>query len=103
KEALNESRRRDKKALFLIFQAVDGESFEKISNAKTAKEAWEKLQVCNKGSDQVRKIRLQTLTRQYEFLCMEENETISDYFSRVLSIVNQLKRDGEEIKEVKVV
>lgn len=39
KETLKESRKRDKKALFLIYQSVDEDTFEKISNATTAKEA----------------------------------------------------------------
>ncbi|KHN14050.1 hypothetical protein glysoja_038106, partial [Glycine soja] len=73
-----ESRKRDKKALFLIYQSVDEDTFEKISNATTAKEAWDKLQTCNKGVEQVKKIRLQTLR------------------------VNQLKRNGEDVDEVKV-
>ncbi|XP_050915221.1 uncharacterized protein LOC127130209 [Lathyrus oleraceus] len=102
KETLRESRKRDKKALFLIYQSVDEDTFEKISNATTAKEAWDKLQTCNKGVEQVKKIRLQTLRGDFECLFMEESESISDYFSRVLSVVNQLKRNGEDIDEVKV-
>ena len=55
KETLKESRKRDKKALFLIYQSVDEDTFEKISNATTVKEAWDKLQTCNKGVEQVKK------------------------------------------------
>src|SRR3954466_304231 len=44
KDTLKESIKRDKKALFLIYQSVDEDTFEKISNAMTAKEAWDKLQ-----------------------------------------------------------
>lgn len=102
KETLKESRKRDKKALFLIYQSVDEDTFEKISNATTAKEAWDKLQTCNKGVEQVKKIRLQTLRGDFERLFMEESESISDYFSRVLAVVNQLKRNGEDVDEVKV-
>ncbi|KHN21428.1 hypothetical protein glysoja_037479, partial [Glycine soja] len=86
KETLKESRKRDKKALFLIYQSVDEDTFEKISNATTAKEAWDKLQTCNKGVEQVKKIRLQTLRGDFEHLFMEESESISDYFSRVLAV-----------------
>ncbi|XP_058778162.1 uncharacterized protein LOC131652336 [Vicia villosa] len=102
KDTLKESRKRDKKTLFLIYQSVDEDTFEKISNATTAKEAWDKLQTCNKGVEQVKKIRLQTLRGDFERLFMEESESISDYFSRVLAVVNQLKRNGEDVDDVKV-
>jgi hypothetical protein len=50
KETLRESRKRDKKSL-VIYQSVVEDTFEKISNAMTVKEAWDKLQTCNKGVD----------------------------------------------------
>ncbi|XP_050908821.1 uncharacterized protein LOC127122546 [Lathyrus oleraceus] len=99
KETLRESRKRDKKALFLSYQSVDEDTFEKIFNATTAKEAWDKLQTCNKGVEHVKKIRLQTLRGDFERLFMEESESISDYFSRVLAVVNQLKINGEDVDE----
>ncbi|XP_058760492.1 uncharacterized protein LOC131633828 [Vicia villosa] len=102
KDTLKESRKKDKKSLFLIYQSVDEDTFEKISNATTTKEAWGKLQTCNKGVEQVKKIRLQTLIGDFERLFMEESESISDYFSRVLSVVNQLKRNGEDVDDAKV-
>ena len=39
KDNLKDARKKDKKALFLIYQALDDDSFEKISNAVSAKEA----------------------------------------------------------------
>ncbi|PON54722.1 Copia-like polyprotein/retrotransposon, partial [Parasponia andersonii] len=51
KDSLKDSRKRDKKALFLIYQALDDNGFEKISNAISAKEAWEKLQISYKGEE----------------------------------------------------
>lgn len=101
-ETLKESRNRDKKAFFLIYQSVDEDTFEKICNTMKAKEAWDKLQTCNKEVKQVKKICLQTLRGNFECLFMEEYESISDYFSRLLVVVNQLKRNGEDVNEVKV-
>lgn len=60
KETLKESRKRDKKSLFL-YQSMDKDTFEKIFNETTTKKAWDKLQSCNKGVEQVKKIHLQTL------------------------------------------
>ena len=61
RDSLRNSRTRDKKALYLIYQALDDDTFEKVSGSKSTKEAWEKLRTSYKGVDQVKKVRLQTL------------------------------------------
>ncbi|GAU51853.1 hypothetical protein TSUD_416370 [Trifolium subterraneum] len=102
KDSLRDSRKRDKKALCLIYQGLDEDTFEKVSGAKTAKEAWEKLQTSYKGADQVKKVGLQTLRKEFEALHMKESELISDYFSRVLTVTNNLKRNGEKYDDVRI-
>ncbi|KAK6137871.1 hypothetical protein DH2020_028379 [Rehmannia glutinosa] len=102
KDNLKDSRKRDKKALYLIYQALDDDGFEKISSATTAKDAWEKLQTSHKGAEQVKKVRLQTLRGEFEALHMKESESISDYFSRVLAVSNQMKRNGEKLSDVRI-
>ena len=57
-DSLKDSRKRDKKALYLICQVLDDDGFEKISSASTAKQAWDKLQASYKGVEQVMKVRL---------------------------------------------
>ncbi|XP_048604870.1 uncharacterized protein LOC125582294 [Brassica napus] len=65
---------------------LDEDTFEKVAGARTSKEAWEKLQTSYKGAEQVKK----------------EGELISDYFSRVLTVTNNLKRNGEKLDEVRI-
>ncbi|XP_061356055.1 chromatin modification-related protein EAF7-like [Gastrolobium bilobum] len=74
RDSLNDSRKRDKKALYLIYQGLDRDAFEKISEAATAKEAWEKLQTSYKGAEPVKKVRLQTLRSEFETLHMKDAE-----------------------------
>ncbi|KAJ0967664.1 hypothetical protein J5N97_024581 [Dioscorea zingiberensis] len=103
KGILKEQRKRDKKALFLLYQGVDESTFEKISEAKSSKEVWEILSTFFKGVDRVRKVRLQTLRAEFEAAHMKEGEATADYFSRLQAVVNQLKRNGEKIEDVRVV
>ncbi|KAL5789098.1 hypothetical protein ACOSQ2_003986 [Xanthoceras sorbifolium] len=103
KDSLKDSRKRDKKALYLIYQALDDDGFEKISSASSAKQAWEKLQIPYKGVEKVKKVRLQTLRGEFESLHMKASESISDYFSRVAAVSNQLKRNGEKLEDVRII
>ena len=65
---IKENRKKDRKALFYNFQAIDSSIFEKVANSKTAKEAWDALIKIYKGVEKVQKVRLQTLCRQYKLL-----------------------------------
>ncbi|XP_048626765.1 uncharacterized protein LOC111210365 [Brassica napus] len=65
---------------------IDEDTFEKVAGARTSKEAWEKLQTSYKGAEQVKK----------------EGELISDYFSRVLTVTNNVKRNGEKLDDVRI-
>ena len=56
-----------------------------------------------KGVDRVKKVRLQKLSDDYESLHMKESESVSDYTSRLLGVVNEMKRYGETISDEQVV
>ena len=81
---------------------MNEDTFETIANAKTSKEAWDKLQSTHRGADRVKKVRLQTLRGESESLQMKETEVIAEYHTKVMAVVNQLRRNGEEITDVRV-
>ncbi|KAK2994414.1 hypothetical protein RJ640_009641 [Escallonia rubra] len=103
KKAAKKARVKDQKALSLIQLGVDDNIFERIAQATTAKRAWDTLENVFKGIDKVKKVRLQSLRGVFESLQMKDFETIFDYISRVLSVVNQLERNGEEMEDSRVV
>ncbi|MDV3145775.1 MAG: hypothetical protein Q8736_02750, partial [Sweet potato little leaf phytoplasma] len=103
KEEKEEHRRRDDKALFIIHQCVDDAHFEKIQNAATAREAWGILVRCHAGGEKVKKVKLQSLRRQYEHLVMEDGDNVSEFFNKIVSIVNQMKGCGETITDLMLI
>ncbi|CAJ2647891.1 unnamed protein product [Trifolium pratense] len=101
--AFKEVKKKDSKALFLIHQCVDSSNFEKIAGARTAKAAWDILSNAHGGGDKVKKVKLQSLRRQYELLGMLDKESIGEYFTRLQTLVNSMKNYGEVISDVQII
>ncbi|XP_061341938.1 uncharacterized protein LOC133288237 [Gastrolobium bilobum] len=89
RDSFKDSRKRDKKALYLIYQGLDEDAFEKISEATTAKEAWEKLQTSYKGAEPVKKVHLQTLRSEFETLHMKDAE--NSKFDHIVTVIEETK------------
>jgi hypothetical protein len=71
-EVVQKARKKDQLALTIIHQCLDDTTFEIVTNATTAKQAWEVLQESNQEDDNVRKVRLQKLRDDFEKLHMLE-------------------------------
>jgi hypothetical protein len=105
KVTLKDQRKKDKKTLYLLillYQGFDDSTFEKIVEDATSKVAWDTLKTIFKGVDRVKKIHLQSLRAEFETTHMNEGENVSDYYSRLLVIMNEMKRNGEKLEDVRV-
>ncbi|XP_058760440.1 uncharacterized protein LOC131633767 [Vicia villosa] len=102
-KALKETRSKDKTTLYMLFRAVDESGFEKIAGSTTSKQAWDTLETAFRGANRVKQVRLQTLRGELERMKMKETESVSDYITRVQTVVNQLKRNGEAMTDARVV
>ncbi|KAK2359752.1 gag-protease polyprotein [Trifolium repens] len=90
------------KALNAIFIGVDQNIFKLINTCTEAKQAWEILQTAHEGTSKVRMSKLQLLTTKFENLRMEDNETISEFNTRLRDIANSSFALGEKIPEEKL-
>ncbi|PKA47383.1 Retrovirus-related Pol polyprotein from transposon TNT 1-94 [Apostasia shenzhenica] len=93
----------DAKALSRIQNGVTATIFPRIIRAKTAKEAWDILKGEFEGDEKLQAVKLHSLKRQFENLKMRDGETMTEYFSRIIELVNQMKGTGEDIKDQRVV
>nr|GEV96962.1 retrovirus-related Pol polyprotein from transposon TNT 1-94 [Tanacetum cinerariifolium] len=94
---------KDKTAFYFLFQSIDESGFEKIASATIAKEAWDFLEKVYKGADRVKRVTLKTLHCELEAIKMKETEGIYDYITRVQTVVNKLKRNGESLTDSRAV
>ncbi|KAM1168019.1 hypothetical protein ACFX19_030509 [Malus domestica] len=102
RNTLKDLRKKDKKALYLLYQGLEDSTFENIVEATTSKKVWDTLSTIYEGVDRVKRVQLQSLRADFEAAHMKEGENISHYYSRLLVIVNQMKRNGERLDNVRV-
>ncbi|WVZ16028.1 hypothetical protein V8G54_013594 [Vigna mungo] len=103
KKQYKESRKLDCKARMLLHQCISAKIFQKVSKATTAKEIWDILQDGYGNSGKVKKMRLQSLQRQYELLSMGEQETVVEYIGRIQLFVNAMRACDKVVKDKKIV
>ncbi|CAJ2677087.1 unnamed protein product [Trifolium pratense] len=90
-----ELKKKDYKALFIIHQSVSPDIFEKVGDCESAKQAWDILATAYAGDQKVKKVKLQTLRSKFAQLQMEEKETVSEFFTKIAKLVNEMKACGE--------
>ncbi|XP_019248604.1 PREDICTED: uncharacterized protein LOC109227866 [Nicotiana attenuata] len=79
------------KARNLLYNAISGEEYEKISSCDTAKEMWDKLKFTSK----VKETHINMLVYDYELFQMKEGESIEEMFARFSKIISDVKAFGK--------
>ncbi|KAL8155337.1 hypothetical protein AgCh_000644 [Apium graveolens] len=85
---------KNKKAMNILFNGVDGDMFDNIINCKSAKDVWDTVQVLCDGTKQVRENKIELLIQQYEHFNSEESESLTEIFNRFQKLLNALKLHG---------
>jgi hypothetical protein len=96
-------RNRENKTNFWIQNFVDDSIFSKITGVGTSKQSWDILKSAYQGNDRVKIVKLQTLRKQFETLRMTESESVDQFMTRVMGIVNQIRLTGEAITDQRIV
>lgn len=100
---LAECKLRDLKVKNYLFAAIDKNLLKTIAKKDTAKDIWESMKTKFQGNKRVQSAQLQRLRREFEVLEMKEGDTITDYFSKVMVIANNMRNLSEEMTDAKVV
>ncbi|KAG2727786.1 hypothetical protein I3760_01G174400 [Carya illinoinensis] len=80
-------------AMNLLFNALNGNKFNRIMTCATAKEIWDNLEVTYEGTSQVKESKIYILTHEYEMFKMNDDESIS--MEIVRKILNSLPKRWE--------
>lgn len=103
RKTLAELRTKDLQVKHYLYQAIDRVNFEQILDRSSAKAIWDAMSQKYEGNARVKKSMLQKLRRDFEVLEMKNTETIPEYFSRVLAVANQMRSNGEDMTDLKIV
>ncbi|CAL1382495.1 unnamed protein product [Linum trigynum] len=101
--SLEDSKLNDLKAKNYLFSSIVKVILKTITKKNTAKEIWDSMKLKFHGSARVKKVQLQTLRGNYELLEMKEEDTITDYFGRVMVVTNAMRSCGEDLTDVQTV
>ncbi|CAN6707914.1 unnamed protein product [Malus baccata var. baccata] len=94
---------KDAKALDIIQSAVSDQIFPRITNADSAKVAWDLLYGEYHDGEQVRSVKLQNLRREFEYTRMRDDESLSGHLTHLNDLINQIKTFGETLSNERLV
>ena len=100
---LEDARTRDYQVKHYLFQAIDRSVFQQILDRRTAKIVWDSMKLKFGGNTKVKRSLLNSLRREFEVLTMKNDETITKYFARVMTVANQMRSNGETMEDSKIV
>nr|XP_009795406.1 PREDICTED: uncharacterized protein LOC104242105 [Nicotiana sylvestris] len=70
------------KAKNLLYNAISGEEYKKVSSCETAKEMWDKLEVIYEGTNKMKETKINLMVWEYELFQMKDAESVEEIFSR---------------------
>jgi hypothetical protein len=93
----------NEKALHVMCQALSPFEFTKISNCKSAREAWQILETTYEGTKLTKSAKLQMLISKFEKIKMLEEETFGEFYSKMSDLRNSMVSLGKLVSDVKLI
>ena len=100
---LDDVRLKNHQVKHYLFQAIDRTVFEQILDHRPAKIVWDSMKRKFGGNKKVKKSLVNALRREFEIPEMKKDESIIDYFTRVMIISNKMKSNGEDMSDKTIV
>ncbi|KAL8542657.1 hypothetical protein ACS0TY_003515 [Phlomoides rotata] len=82
-----------------IYHTLDKIVFGKIKQCKTAKEIWKKLEMMCEGTDHIKENKLMIVVQKSENFKMKSGETLENFDSRFIEILNEMELLGKEYSQ----
>jgi len=103
KEELDAVKLKDLKAKNYLLQAIDRPILETILKKDTCKQIWDSMKAKYQGNARAKRMQLQALRNEFETLRMKVRESVADYFSRTMAIVNKMRVHCDPLEDVVIV
>ncbi|XP_047267605.1 uncharacterized protein LOC124898033 [Capsicum annuum] len=103
KTELDSLRLKDLKVKNYLFQAIDRSILETILCKDTSKQIWDSMKKKYQGMAKAKQVQLQALRGEFEALRMQGGESVTEYFSKVLAIVNKMRIHEEKLEDVTII
>ncbi|XP_019257639.1 PREDICTED: uncharacterized protein LOC109235845 [Nicotiana attenuata] len=90
----------------LLYNAISGEEYDKISCCDTSKDMWDKLEFTYEGTDKVKETHINMLVHDYELFQMKYEESIEEMFARYSKSISDLKAfskpysSGDQVRKI---
>ena len=96
---------KDLKAKNYLFQAIDPSivDMETILCKDTSKQIWDSMQKKYQGSAKAKRQQLQTFHTKFELLLMRSGESVTEYFSQIMTIANKMRIHANKTEDVIIV
>ena len=88
---------RNRKAIAFLYCSLSREEYNGIEHLRSAKEIWKCLKAKHEGTSQFKNKKLQMLGREYELFKMKPYKKISDMYSRLITLINSMRKLGKKI------